>query len=156
MGSPGRVADQVSQEVRSAHRSQDPDGELVEDADGGQDAAAQQSWMGLLSSLSDDQLLRYGEIARDQKQLEWNNAALQGLAIGGAVVLVAAIVAEIYAGWSWYYVGLTALIAGACANFPWQKHRMRSLWTRHIKAVEQERLRRAQMCGASRRDTETR
>lgn len=92
--------------------------------------------------MSNEELARYGDIARDQKALEWNNAALQALAIASALILAAIAVAEVWAGWSWQLVVLTAILTGVCANFPWQKHRMRRLWSRHIKAVEQELARR--------------
>ncbi|MEM7774012.1 MAG: hypothetical protein AAF732_00275 [Pseudomonadota bacterium] len=105
---------------------------------GARDLSLESGALGLLSFLSDEELARYGDIARDQKQLEWNNALLQAVALAGSAALIFAIAAEVYAGWSWELIALTAILAGACANFPWQKHRMRRLWARHITAVERE------------------
>lgn len=149
MGSTEAIDDDVSHPHRPSETAPSPG---LDDEDQ-TPAEAEEGWVGLLSTLSDEELKRYGEIARDQKALEWNSSALQAVAAGGSVLLIAAIVAEIYAGWSWYFVSLTALIAGACANFPWQKHRMRSLWARHIRAVEMERSRRARSRAADRCDS---
>ena len=112
-----------------------------------------EEWLGLLSSLSDEQLTRYGDIARDQQTLEWNNALMQALALAGALALLAAGVAEVLAGWSWQLIVLTVAAAAICGNFPWQKHRMRRLWGRHLRAVKAEQARRAAASGAPASDS---
>ncbi len=104
---------------------------------------------GLLITLSDDELARYGEVARDQAAAELSRWWLQ------AVLAVAAIGAFGWAGarWSVAAAGIEAAglgravglaIAGGLllAYSPYRRVRNWTLWRRHCKAVLDEQERR--------------
>ncbi|MEL6872141.1 MAG: hypothetical protein AAFO62_04960 [Pseudomonadota bacterium] len=99
-------------------------------------------WLDLLSSLSDEELAKYGEIVVDQAAIEWQRAAAQVVCAIAALSLTAASL----------YLGLagaatrTALATGALGlgvgYWPWRKARTRRLWKTHHEAVAREKERR--------------
>ena len=99
-------------------------------------------WLILLSTLTDDELDRYGEIAKDQRNLEYDRWWMQILCIVGAICALGWAVREMVAsgGLRWVLVLLAASLA--LAVWPFRKARMRRMWDRHCKAVSQEKARR--------------
>ena len=96
----------------------------------------------LLSALTDDELRRYGEIAEDQRQIEYDRWwAEVGLWSAAAVSFIWAVWQIAVLGFSTRAaMGLAAAVA--CAYWPWRKMRMRRLWQGHCEAVAQEQARR--------------
>ena len=100
-------------------------------------------WTQLLSALTDDELRRYGEIAVDQCNLEYDRWWAQIL------LCIAAVVAMVWGVWQLVATGVsgravvTLVVAVACAYWPYRKVRMRRLWKGHCEAVAQEQARRA-------------
>ncbi len=104
----------------------------------------------LLASLTNDELIRYGEIAADQLRLEWRWGWAQGLAVLAAAVFL---VWGITRFWTFGFVWSPVLIVGLAAAFgywPYQKARMRQLWRGHVEAVEQELDHRRRRSGDNR------
>jgi hypothetical protein len=99
-------------------------------------------WVELLSTLTDDELRRYREIALDQRDLEYDKWWAQ------IALWLAAIAALAWGLWQMMEMGvtsraLTALVAaGAFAYWPYRKVKMRRLWKGHCEAVAQELARR--------------
>jgi hypothetical protein len=101
----------------------------------------------LLDALTDDELARYGEIARDQASQElerwWLQAALALVAVG-AVVWAA--MRWSVAGMETAGVGRSAMAAvGLAAVFgywPYRRLKNWSLWRGHCRAVSAELARR--------------
>jgi hypothetical protein len=101
----------------------------------------------LLDALTDDELARYGEIARDQASQElerwWLQAAL-ALAAIGAVAWAA--VRWNAAGMETTGVGRSAMaalgVAAVCGYWPYRRLKNWSLWRGHCKAVSAELARR--------------
>jgi len=99
-------------------------------------------WLQLLSSLTDEELHRYGQIAADQKRLEWRYGWAQAVCVVGAIAAFAWFLRE----FSLY--GLTSrgvallLLAGVFGYWPYRKARVRLLWGRHCKAVARESAQR--------------
>ena len=104
----------------------------------------------LLLALTDDELARYGEVARDQAAHELRNWGLQAALAVAAVGCVA---------WAWarWGAGIEAAgldaecfrcvaawfaIALALGYWPYRRVKNWSLWQRHVKAVNAERARR--------------
>lgn len=104
-------------------------------------------WLKLLSSLSDDELSRYGEIARDQHALEYGNWWGQ---IG---CMLASIAALVWGSWRLVVSGMTAetilaMVAAVVLGYwPWRKVRTRRLWQGHCEAVAREQARRVTRAG---------
>ena len=102
-------------------------------------------WLNTLSSLTDDELQRYGEIAEDQRRAELDRMWAQVLCA------VAGCLAVLLAGWEFWHAGLTwrgvlALGGGLVLGYwPYRKAVVRRLWRRHCRAVarEQDSRRRA-------------
>jgi hypothetical protein len=96
----------------------------------------------LLGVLTDDELARYGEIARDQATHElrnWGLQALLGFSAIGAAAWGAASVEFVGIGRS----AAWALGAAAALGYwPYRRVKNWSLWQRHVKAVNAERARR--------------
>ena len=96
----------------------------------------------LLGVLTDDELARYGQIARDQAKHELRNWGLQALlglsALGAAGWGAAALeVGGIGRSAAW------ALgVAAALGYWPYRRVKNWSLWQRHVKAVDAEQARR--------------
>ncbi len=106
----------------------------------------------LLNSLSDEELARYGEIARDQASAELSRWWLQGALALGAVA------AFVWATAKWGITGLEALgieaagfgkaaligvgIGVVLGYSPYRRMRNWTLWNRHCKAVRAEQERR--------------
>ena len=96
----------------------------------------------MLSSLTDDELNRYGEIAQDQRNLEydrWWAQVLCMLAAGGGFVLAAR---EFWSGGNTRTAVALLIAAIAAGIWPYRKAKMRRLWNRHCRAVAQEQGRR--------------
>ena len=96
----------------------------------------------LLGVLTDDELVRYGEIARDQATHElrnWGLQALLGLSAVGAAVWGAASLEIAGIGRS---AGWALGVAAALGYWPYRRVKNWSLWQRHVKAVAAERARR--------------
>jgi hypothetical protein len=97
---------------------------------------------GLLGDLTDDELARCAEIARDQMRRELRNWWVQILFACGAVASV------VWMGWGLIVSGVsrsTLLPLGLSAVLgyvPYRKAKVRSLWQRHCDAVEAEQERR--------------
>jgi hypothetical protein len=107
------------------------------------DPAAKASWLGLLSFLSDDELARYGEIAKDQEAIEGN---LRWLQIASVVVGTCLLVASGLVFSSGASIGLAILLAGvgiAAEVWPYKKAKARKMWAGHAAAVKAEQKRRA-------------
>ena len=113
----------------------------------------------LLKVLSDDQLARYGEIARDQASAElsrWWLQALMGLAAIGVLGWAAATwgitgieTAGIEAEGFDRSVALALGIGWLLAYFPYRRVKNWVLWNQHCKAVEAEQSRRNGETGLS-------
>jgi hypothetical protein len=99
-------------------------------------------WLGLLTSLTDEELARYGEIAADQKRLEWRHGWAQVLLAVAAVASITwAIRAVALNGLTWSPIAGLAL-GLTCAYWPYRQWVVRKLWRRHLVAVEREMARR--------------
>jgi hypothetical protein len=98
----------------------------------------QTGWLQLLSSLTDDELHRYGEIAADQRRQEWQHGwAQMGCAIAGLVAMGLFVRECAFNGPTWR--GATILgLAIAFAYWPYRKAVVRHLWGKHCKAVARE------------------
>ena len=103
----------------------------------------------MLSTLSDDELARYGEIARDQAAAELTRWWLQVLLMIGAAVSFAVgidrLVGERHgnASGGGSHMIAVALTAGlVLAYSPYRRLRNWTLWRRHCKAVSSEQERR--------------
>jgi hypothetical protein len=96
----------------------------------------------LLAALSDDELVRYGEIARDQMRRELGDWWLQLLLTAGAVGSL------VWMGWGVVTTGVgrsTLLqlgLAVALGYWPYRKAKVRALWLSHCAAVDKEQDRR--------------
>ncbi len=99
-------------------------------------------WGSLLGALTDDELRRYAEIARDQRNIEYERWWAQVL------LWVAAAASFGFAVWQLTVAGLTTLVvlamlaAVAAGYWPYRKVQMRRLWQRHCEAVARELARR--------------
>lgn len=99
-------------------------------------------WLGLLTSLTDEELARYGEIAADQRRQEWRHAWAQVLLVIAAVASIVWVLRAIALnGLSWPPVAGLA-VALAFAYWPYRQWVVRKLWRRHLQAVEREKARR--------------
>ena len=99
-------------------------------------------WLGLLTSLTDEELARYGEIAADQRRQEWRHAWAQVLlGIAAVAGVVWALRTMALNGLSWGPAAGLAL-GFACAYWPYRQWVVRKLWRRHLVAVEREKARR--------------
>ena len=99
-------------------------------------------WLNLLSSLTDEELSRYGEIARDQRNIEydrWWAQVLCMLAAGGGLALAAR---EFWSGGITRTAVALLIAAIAAGIWPYRKAKMRRLWGQHCQAVAQEKQRR--------------
>ena len=99
-------------------------------------------WLHLLQSLTDDELKRYGEVARDQRNKELDHwwapilsAVIASIALGYAVWLVVM-------GRSTLAAFCLLVVTIVLGIWPYQKAKMRSLWQKHCKAVAAEQARR--------------
>ena len=98
--------------------------------------------LGLLESLTDEQVARYMAVARDQIQIE---ERLAGLKIASAIAGI------LLTGW-FVWQGITTgfgnwVIAGLAAGFamgywPWRVLRCRQMWQKHLDAARGELTRR--------------
>jgi len=105
------------------------------------------TWLKLLSELTDDELVKYGEIAKDQRNLEFERSRMQ--VIGGIVALVA-LVLGVREGIQNGMTGLTVIclvLAGIPGFWIFQKSRTRRFWSKHCDAVTQEQTRRSAAAG---------
>jgi len=106
------------------------------------DPEAKDSWLNLLSFLSDAELVRYGEIVADQKRNEWRHGAAQrGCAFGAAFVFAGGV----WLYWAGYGLVAPALIGAtglAMGYWPYRKAKVRRLWDGHMEAVAKEQQRR--------------
>ena len=99
-------------------------------------------WLHLLSALTDDELDRYGEIARDQRDLEYDRWWAQVLCIVAACGAVALLAREVWIEGDTRTV-VALMIAGvALSIWPYRKAKMRRMWNRHCAAVAREQARR--------------
>ncbi len=98
--------------------------------------------MDLLSFLSDDELQRYGHIARDQKAREWRFAALQVAAAAAAPVLLVAGGYALLVGWSIWTSSALFAAGVSAALWPLRRYKARRLWKGHAGAVDRELDRR--------------
>lgn len=105
-------------------------------------------WLQLLSSLSDDELRRYGQIAADQRRLEWQYAWAQAALVIGSVAAMGWFIAECMAhGLTWGAVAALGL-AAVLGYWPYRRAIVRRLWERHCKAVAREQADRKTKTGA--------
>ena len=96
----------------------------------------------MLQSLTDDELERYGDVARDQRKKELDHwwaqilsAVMASIALGYAVWLV-------FMGRSTFAAFCLLVVAIVLGIWPYQKAKMRRLWQKHCKAVAAEQARR--------------
>ncbi|MEM1307357.1 MAG: hypothetical protein AAGG99_07520, partial [Pseudomonadota bacterium] len=107
------------------------------------DPEARAAWIGLLSFLSDDELARYGEIARDQLDQEWQRGFLQALGGITGLALMAGAAAALIWGWVALWLAASVAIVGCAIDvWAWKKVKARRLWRSHIRAVADEQARR--------------
>lgn len=99
-------------------------------------------WLKLLSSLSDDELDRYGQIAADQRRIEWQYGWAQMLCVVGSVASVGWFGREYMDDGLTWRVGAIAGLAAALAYWPYRKAIVRRLWGKHCKAVARETAQR--------------
>lgn len=99
-------------------------------------------WLALLSALTDDELRRYGEIAVDQRKLEYDHWWAQVLLWVAAVVSLALGVWQLGVGGVTTRAVLALAAAVAFGYWPYRKARMRRLWQGHCEAVAREQARR--------------
>jgi hypothetical protein len=101
-----------------------------------------ETWEGLLATLTDDELARYGEIARDQVGRElkhrWLQLALTFGAFGSGLWTTWGIILAGFRGSALLTLGLAA----ALGYWPYRKAKTRRLWKVHCDAVEAEQARR--------------
>lgn len=96
----------------------------------------------LLDSLTDEEVARYIDVARDQMQIEERLAALKvasaifGVALAGYVVWRG--LHQGLSGWDFAGLGL----ACAMGYWPWRVYTCRRLWWKHMKAATAELARR--------------
>ncbi|MEZ5842661.1 MAG: hypothetical protein R3D27_02865 [Hyphomicrobiaceae bacterium] len=119
-----------------------PDTADAEAADLGEPPGTTEAWLGLLSHLSDDELARYGEIARDQRRLEWRHAWAQGLCFVAAIGVAAWAVARMVTDGLSRQALLALGLAAALGYWPYRKAKVRRLWGGHCRAVAAEQARR--------------
>ncbi len=106
----------------------------------------------LLDLLSDDELARYGEIARDQAQAELSRWWIQAGLLAGAISALAwatakwGIAGTATLGVEAQGFGRAVVVAGGLglllAYLPYRRVRNWTLWNRHCKAVRDEQRRR--------------
>ena len=105
------------------------------------------TWLELLSELTDDELVKYGEIAKDQRNLEFERSTMQ--LISGIVALVALIIGVregIQNGMTGFAV-ICLVLAGIPGFWIFQKSRTRRFWSKHCDAVTREQTRRSAAAG---------
>jgi hypothetical protein len=104
----------------------------------------QPDWLQLLTSLTDDELRQYSEIANDQRRLEWQHGWAQLLCVVASLALLVWFGREcLLNGPSWRGASILGL-AAAFGYWPYRKAIVRRLWRRHIKAVAREAADRRQ------------
>jgi hypothetical protein len=104
----------------------------------------QPDWLQLLTSLTDDELRQYSEIANDQRRLEWRHGWAQLLCVVASLALLVWFGCEcLLNGPSWRGASILGL-AAAFGYWPYRKAIVRRLWRRHIKAVAREAADRRQ------------
>ena len=102
-------------------------------------------WLELLSSLTDDELHRYGEIAADQRRMEWQHGWAQLLCVAGALASLVWFGREcMMNGLSWR-AGAIVGLSVALAYWPYRKAIVRRLWGKHCEAVAHETAQRRAM-----------
>ena len=99
-------------------------------------------WLGLLSSLTDDELRRYGEIAADQRQLEWKYGWAQMLCVAGVLASLVWLGRECMVNGLTWRSGAIVGLAAALGYWPYRKAIVRRLWGKHCKAVAHEAAQR--------------
>ena len=97
---------------------------------------------GLLGDLTDDELARCADIARDQMRRELRSWWVQILLAGGAAMSM------LWMGWGLMISGVTRStllplgLSAVLSYWPYRKAKVRSLWQHHCDAVEAEQERR--------------
>lgn len=119
-----------------------PDIADAEAAEQGEPPGTTEAWLGLLSYLSDDELARYGEIARDQLRIEWAHAWAQGLLVVAAIGVAAWAIARVVSEGLSRPAVLALGLAMALGYWPYRKAKVRRLWSGHCRAVAAEQKRR--------------
>ena len=104
-------------------------------------------WLGLLSSLTDDELDRYGEIAADQRRLEWQHGWAQVLCVAGSLASLGWLVRECMMNGLTWRGGIVLGLAAALGYWPYRKAIVRRLWGKHCKAVAREAAQRRAVQG---------
>jgi hypothetical protein len=99
-------------------------------------------WLELLSSLTDDELHRYGEIAAHQRRIEWQHGWAQMLCVAGSVASMGWFAREYMANGLTWDGGAIAGLAAVLAYWPYRKAIVRRLWGRHCRAVARETAQR--------------
>ena len=96
------------------------------------------AWLELLSSLSDEELRRYGQIVADQRRLEWQYGWAQMICAIASVLALGWFAREcMMYGLSWRGASILGL-AAALGYWPYRKAFVRRLWAKHCKAVARE------------------
>ena len=99
-------------------------------------------WLELLSSLTDDELHRYGEIAADQRHMECQYGWAQMLCVAGALASFVWFGRECMVNGMTWRSGAIVGLAAALAYWPYRKAIVRRLWGKHCKAVADETAQR--------------
>ncbi|MFM1816592.1 MAG: hypothetical protein RLZ98_3287 [Pseudomonadota bacterium] len=97
-----------------------------------------EGWRELLADMTEEELVRYGEIAGDQIRLEWQQGWLQVLAAVAALGLSAVGLWLMLAGGMPVVGAAMVGLAVALGYWPYSKAKMRRMWGGHVEAVEAE------------------
>ena len=101
-----------------------------------------EDWLKLLSSLTDDELDRYGEIARDQRNIELGRWWAQVLCVFAACIAFGFFVRDLVVEGGTRTGLLLLAVTVVLGIWPYRKAKMRLLWDKHCAAVTREKARR--------------
>ncbi len=101
------------------------------------------TWLRLLSELTDDELVKYCEIAKDQRDLEFERFGAQILCGLGMLLALAMGVYEALQNGMTNLAVVCMILAVALGFWLLQKSRTRRFWNKHCAAVAREQARRA-------------
>ena len=101
-----------------------------------------EGWQSFLASLSAEELTRYGQIAHDQyvreRRFVWAQALMLVLAVGSVFASSRGLILWGYSRTGVLALGLSALLG----YWPYRGAKVRRLWWRHYRAVNDELERR--------------
>ncbi len=109
----------------------------------GNSGVSAETWLALLAELTDDELAKYGEIARDQRNLELERPGLQILCGVVALLALAIGISEGVQNGMTVLAVICMALGGVLGFWLFQKSRTRRFWNKHCAAVVNEKTRRA-------------